>query len=163
MNPKKIYGHWIKWHGGECPVLPDTMVEVKLRRGAPEREERAGRYFWNHEGEDDEDDDIVEYRTVTEQADLESAEKLLRDNGYTVTPPAKPLTFEDVVPMTEIPPEGTEFWVIAATSEEGAYRTCWVDGNELDLRTLKRRMAYLDEEHALIAAKHIFGLKGGEL
>ena len=41
MNPKKIYGHWIKWHGGECPVPPDTMVEMKFRRGAPEREERA--------------------------------------------------------------------------------------------------------------------------
>ena len=28
---------------------------------------------------------------------------------------------------------------------------------------IKRRVAYLNKEHALIAAKHIFGLKGGEL
>ena len=159
MTTKKIYGPSIKWHGGDCPVPPETMVEVKFRCGVLGREKRAGSYHWNHF---DEGGDIVEYRTFTEQRDrdLDAAEQLLRANGYTVT---KPLTFEDVVPMTEIPPEGTEFWVIAATSEEGAYRTCWVDGNELDLRTLKRRMAYLDEEHALIAARHIFGLKGGEL
>ena len=160
MTTEKIYGPWIKWHGGECPVPPETMVKVKFRRGDSTSEHPASDYCWRHYGEDH---DTVEYRTVTEQPDLDAAEQLLRANGYTVTPPAKPLTFEDVVPMTEIPPEGTEFWVIAATSEEGAYRTCWVDGNELDLRTLKRRMAYLDEEHALIAARHIFGLKGGEL
>ena len=34
---------------------------------------------------------------------------------------------------------------------------------DLDEVVLKRRIAYLDKEHALIAAKHIFGLKGGEL
>ena len=162
MTTKKIYGPWIKWHGGERPVPRDTVVKVKLRCGVLGREKRAARYCWNH-NHNDNAYDIVEYRTFTEQPDLDAAEQLLRANGYTVTPPTKPLTFEDVVPMTEIPPEGTEFWVIAATSEEGAYRTCWVDGNELDLRALKRRMAYLDEEHALIAARNIFGLKGGEL
>ena len=160
MTTKKIYGPWIKWHGGEYPVPPDTIVELKLRCGLLERDVRADDYLWYHE---DGYEDIVEYRTVTEQPDLEAAEQLLRANGYTVTPPAKPLTFEDVTPMTEAPPEGTEFWVIAATSEEGVYRTCWVDGNELDLRTLKHRMAYLNKEHALTAARHIFGLKGGEL
>ena len=45
--------------------------------------------------------DIVEYCTVTEQPDLDAAEQLLRDNGYTITPPAKPLTFEDVEPLTD--------------------------------------------------------------
>ena len=160
MTTKKIYAPWIKWHGGECPVPPYMRVEVKFRCGVLEREKRAGRYCWNHVGEDY---DIVEYRTVTEQADLGAAEQLLRENGYTVTPPAKLLTFEDVTPMTVMPLEGTEFWVISATSEKGIYRTFWVDGNELDLRTLKHRMTYLDKEHALIAARHIFGLKGGEL
>ena len=162
MTTKKIYDPWIKWHGGECPVPPETMVEVKLRCGLlDDRDVRADDYLWYH---DDGHDDIVEYRIIiTEQADLKAAEHLLCANGYTVTPPAKPLTFEDVTPLTEVPPEGTEFWVIAATSDEGVYRTCWVDGNELDLRALKRRMAYLEKEHALIAARHIFGLKGGEL
>lgn len=161
MTTKKIYGPWIKWHGGKCPVPPDTLVEVTFRRGdSTSGHSVPDDYLWHHYGEDH---DIVEYRTFTEQPDLEAAEKLLLANNYTIIPPAKPLTFEDVAPMTEIPPEGTEFWVIAATSEEGAYRACWVDGNELDLRILKRRMAYLDEEYALIAARHIFGLKGGEL
>ena len=70
MKTKKIY---IEWHGGECPVPPDTIVGVKFRRVAPAREARAGRYFCNHEGEDD---DIVEYRTVAEQADLDAADQL---------------------------------------------------------------------------------------
>lgn len=26
---------WIEWPGGECPVHPDTEVEVRLRLGAP--------------------------------------------------------------------------------------------------------------------------------
>ena len=36
-------------------------------------------------------------------------------------------------------------------------------GDEYDLAALRHRMAYLEREHALIAARHIFGLKGGEL
>lgn len=155
MNTKKIYSPWIKWYGGECPVPTDTIVGVKFRRGAPEREERAGRYFWNHEG-DDEDDDIVEYRTVTEHTVLEAAEQLLRANGYTVT---KPLTFEDVEPMTEAPPSGTEYWVVLPTVEDGVHRIRFCGG--FDFTAIKHRMAYLDKEHALIAARHIFGLKGG--
>lgn len=161
MTTKKIYGPWIKWHGGECPVLPDTIVRVKFRRGAPEREERAGRYFWNHEG-DDEDGDIVEFRTVTEQSDLDAAEQLLRANGYAVTKPPKPLTFEDVVPMTEAPHEGMRYWVVSAVERDGVYSVPF--GNDaLDRLIIQRRMAYLEREHALIAARRIFGLKGGEL
>ena len=159
MTTKKIYSPWIKWHGGECPVPPDTMVDVKFRRVAPEREERAGRYFWNHEGEGD---DIVEYRTVTEQADLDAAEQLLRANGYNVIPPAKPLTFDDVVPMTEAPPKGTKYWSISVAKPYDVYRVTF-DNDEFDRRVIERGMAYLDKEHALIAARHIFGLKGGEL
>ena len=100
--------------------------------------------------------------TVAEELDLEAAEKLLRDNGYTVTPPAKPLTFEDVVPLTEAPPEGTWYWVVQPFIEDGVDSFCW-DDDESDQSVLRRRMAYLEREHALIAARHIFGLKGGEL
>ena len=98
MTTKKIYGPSIKWEGGECPVPLDTKVEVTLRGGTV-REARADDYYWDHD-DDDDDADIVSYRTVTEQAALGAAEKLLRANGYTVIPPAKPLTFEDVEPMT---------------------------------------------------------------
>ena len=158
MTTKKIYGPHIDWNGGECPVPPETKVEVEFRGGAV-REARAGDYYWDH---DDGNGDIVSYRTVTEQADLGAAEKLLRANGYTVIPPAKPLTFEDVEPMTEAPPEGTEYWVVNPFSKDGATYVCWY-GTYHDKSVLRRRIAYLEREHALIAARHIFGLKGGEL
>ena len=159
MTTEKIYGPWIKWHGGDCPVLPDTLVEVKFRYGLLERDFRAGRYYWNHF---DEGGDIVEYCTITEKPDLEAADQLLSAHDYTIIPPAKPLTFEDVVPMTEAPPEGTEYWYLEATNAEGVYSFVWRDDG-LDEIVLKRRVAYLDKEHALVAARHICGLKGGEL
>ena len=159
MTTKKIYGPWIKWHGGECPVPPETMVKVKFRRGDSTSEHPASDYCWRHYGEDH---DIVEYRTVTEEPDLDAAEELLRANGYTVTPPAKPLTFEDVVPMTEAPPKGARYWVISAAEHDGVCSVQFAN-DAFDLLIIQRRMAYLDKEHALIAARHIFGLKGGEL
>ena len=159
MTAKTIYGPWIKWAGGECPVPPFTLVEVKLRSGNVLGPGLAFGYrldyFDNH-------GDIVEYRIVTEQPDLEAAEKLLFAYGYTVTPPAKPLTFEDVAPMTEAPPKGTRYWVVSTVERDGVYSVSF-DNDECDHYRIKRRMAYLEREHALIAARHIFGLKGGEL
>lgn len=94
--------------------------------------------------------------------DLKAAEQLLRENGYTVTPPAKPLTFEDVVPMMEAPRVGTTCWTISAALEEGVCDFAWSDIKSGHL-LMKRRLVYATKEHALIAARHIFGLKGGEL
>ena len=159
MTTKKIYGPWVKWDGGECPVPRDQEVMVKLRSGVVRGPGRAVSYLWAHH---DDNSDIVKYRTVTEQPDLEAAEQLLRANGYTVTPPAKPLTFEDVVPMTEAPKKGTWYWVIQPFNSRGVEAFAW-GGDKYDLVALRRRMAYLEREHALIAAQHIFGLKGGEL
>ncbi len=159
MTTKKIYSDWIKWHGGERPVPPDTMVEVKFRDGSCETGRSANCYSWRRDGDDD---DIVSYRTITEQADLEAAEQLLRTHDYTITPPAKPLTFEDVVPMTEAPEIGTWYWVPQPFRSRGVEAFAW-GGDEYDLAALRHRMIYLNKEHALIAAKHIFGLKGGEL
>ena len=159
MTTKKIYGPWIEWHGGDCPVPPDTMVEVKLRSGKVLGPDHAFNYYWHH---DDDGGDIVEYRTVSEQPDLEAADRLLRANGYNVVPPVKPLTFEDVVPMTEAPPRGTDYWVICPWEAEGVFGvTSSNDG--FDRLTINRGTAYLEKEDALIAARHIFGLKGGEL
>ena len=159
MTTEKIYGPWIKWNGGECPVPPDTVVKVKCRSGKVLEPRLAYRYSWSHI---DSNSDIVEYHTVTEQPDLEAAENLLRENGYTVIPPSKPLTFKDVTPMTEAPQKGTWYWVLDVMEPEGvaSYRWC---GDKYDELAIKRRMAYLDREHALVAAKRIFGLKGGEL
>ena len=159
MTTKKIYGPWVKWDGGECPVPRDQEVMVKLRSGVVRGPGRAVSYLWAHH---DDNSDIVKYRTVTEQPDLEAAENLLRENGYTVIPPAKPLTFEDVTPMTEAPQKGTWYWVIQPFNSRGVEAFAW-GGDEYDLAVLRHRMAYLEREHALIAARHIFGLKGGEL
>ena len=161
MTTEKIYGPPIDWNGGECPVPPDMRVTVKFRDGDSQsgHPAYAYAYSWRHDGDGA---DIVEYRIVIEQADLNAAEKLLFSYGYTIIPPAKPLTFEDVVPMTEVPPKGTEYWIVDATVREGvSYAQSLND--ELDRSRVKHRMAYLDKEHALIAARHIFGLKGGEL
>ena len=160
MSTKKIYGPWVKWDGGECPVPDDTRVEVKCRSGKVLEPLLAYRYSWTHI---DRNNDIVEYHTVTEQPDLEAAENLLLANDYTVIPPSKPLTFKDVVPMTEAPQKGTWYWVLDVMEPEGvaSYRWCGDKYDELAIK--RRRMAYLDKEHALIAARHIFGLKGGEL
>ena len=159
MTTKKIYNPWIKWGGGECPVPPKTLVKIKLRSGHVTGPVFAAHCEWkrhNHHA------DIVEFCTITEQTDLEAAEQLLRANDYTIIPPAKPLTFEDVTPMTEAPKKGTWYWVIQPFNSRGVEAFYWGgDGNEL--AALRRRLVYLDKEHALIAARHIFGLKGGEL
>ena len=159
MTTKKIYGPWIKWNGGARPVPRDTLVEVRYSDGSCKAGCTANCYLWRHA---DEDGDIVEYRIAIKQADLDAAEQLLRDHDYTVTPPAKPLTFEDVVPITEAPPRLTRYWVVSAVDRDGVYSVPFAN-DEFDNYRIKRRMAYLDKEHALIAARHIFGLKGGEL
>ena len=61
----KIYGPWIEWNGGECPVPPETIVKGKLRCGGSELSGLAKEYYWRHGGGGA---DIVEYRTVIEQA-----------------------------------------------------------------------------------------------
>ena len=159
MTTKKIYGPWIKWHGGECPVPPNTKAVLKLRNGNVLGTGRATVYRWRHVNDGG---DIVKYCVAIEKPDLDAAEQLLRANGYTVTLPPKPLTFEDVEPMTEAPPEGTVYWVVSALHWEGVFCVRFFNA-EFDPLLLKRRMAYLEKEHALVAAKHIFGLKGGEL
>ena len=162
MTTKKSYSPWIKWHGGERPVMRAQEVVVKLRNGSVRGPGRAVSYQWGHLVDEDDCGDIVEYCIVTEQRDLEAAQNLLLAYGYAVTPPAKPLTFEDVVPMTEAPPKGTWYWVPQPFRSRGVEAFIWV-GDEYDLAALRRRLAYLNQEHALIAARHVFGLKGGEL
>lgn len=52
---------WIDWHGGECPVDSDTIVEVKYRKPNPYQfnNDRAGDFSWSHDGFDG---DIIAYR-----------------------------------------------------------------------------------------------------
>ena len=60
---KDVVGHngWIEWHGGECPVDSDAIVEVKFRNPNPYQfnNDRAGDFYWSH---DDLGYDIIAYR-----------------------------------------------------------------------------------------------------
>ncbi len=51
--------NWIEWKGGECPVDPDCMVEVKFTHGEMNNKQRAGFWTWGHSGVPG---DIVAYR-----------------------------------------------------------------------------------------------------
>jgi len=54
---------WIEWKGGECPVPPDTMVEVRNRSGVQSRD-FAGYFRWD---EIDNFIAIVAYRVISEK------------------------------------------------------------------------------------------------
>ena len=62
---KAVVGHngWIDWHGGECPVDSDAIVEVKYRKPSPLHfnNDRAGDFAWSHTGSNG---DIIAYRIV---------------------------------------------------------------------------------------------------
>lgn len=61
------YDGWIEWHGGECPVDPDTVVEVRFGTPKPYRGE-AGIWSWDAEIEAS-PADITHYRVVTPAED----------------------------------------------------------------------------------------------
>lgn len=52
---------WIDWHGGDCPVDSDAIVEVKYRKPNPYQynNDRAGDFYWAHTGSCG---DIIAYR-----------------------------------------------------------------------------------------------------
>jgi hypothetical protein len=56
-------GNWHYWHGGKCPVHPDSVVEVRFANGpkcnAPDL---AGKWYWLHDGDSS---DIHQFRVVT--------------------------------------------------------------------------------------------------
>lgn len=64
-EPLKFSGDdgWMLWHGGECPVDSDTIVEVKYRKPSPLHfnNDRAGDFTWSHDGSIG---DIIGYRIV---------------------------------------------------------------------------------------------------
>lgn len=52
---------WIEWHGGVCPVAPDTLVQVRLRGVVPITSTAAKFLSWRHTQRAS---DIVAYRVV---------------------------------------------------------------------------------------------------
>ncbi|WP_293649063.1 hypothetical protein [uncultured Pantoea sp.] len=53
------YG-WIEWKGGECPLAPEKVVDVKWRAGGVMTVEAGGR-SWTHDGKFH---DIIAYRVI---------------------------------------------------------------------------------------------------
>jgi hypothetical protein len=64
---------WIEWHGGECPVPPDTLVEWKERGGFSHRSTRALYLYWPHHGHPLKSD-VVAYRIVSQPEQPKPAE-----------------------------------------------------------------------------------------
>lgn len=53
---------WIKWDGGECPVLKSTLVALKLRIGDVMPSSLGAHYRWSNTGNPS---DIVAYKVLT--------------------------------------------------------------------------------------------------
>lgn len=58
-------GDWIEWSGGERPVPPDTMIEVRFRNGGLNPVSSAGEWTWAWMDCGD-PYDIAAYRVVSE-------------------------------------------------------------------------------------------------
>lgn len=69
---------WIEWNGGECPVPPETTVEVRFRGGRTSNMDAPGAdWRWSHHGEGS---DIVAYR-VREKTEAPRETALARQEG----------------------------------------------------------------------------------
>lgn len=64
-------GEWIEWGGGECPVNPKRVVDVKWRAGGLMTVEAGGR-SWLHDGKFY---DIIAYRIIPEQSTNQNGEQ----------------------------------------------------------------------------------------
>lgn len=53
---------WIEWSGGECPVAPETVVEIRVRDGNPYPTDTADKFYWLH---GQLGSDIIAYRVVS--------------------------------------------------------------------------------------------------
>lgn len=54
---------WIEWCGGQRPVDPDKLVELKFRDGEEYAKTKAHIWDWSHDSKDS-DDHIIAYRVV---------------------------------------------------------------------------------------------------
>ena len=65
-EPQADADGWIPWSGGECPVSPTMLVEVKLRSGQAwlnKKAEEGSFWEWYH-GPKKSPDDIIAYRPI---------------------------------------------------------------------------------------------------
>lgn len=59
-SEKKADDGWIEWSGGECPVDPCAIVEIRMLSSETEVQ-HAHQYRWDHKGYGG---DIIAYRVV---------------------------------------------------------------------------------------------------
>lgn len=66
---------WIDWHGGECPVDSDAIVEVKYRHPSSYQfnNDRAGDFYWPHDG--------LGYDTITYRLRQPAKSEQVRDDA----------------------------------------------------------------------------------
>lgn len=56
---------WVEWKGGECPLHPDALVEVRLRNESEPEPDTVSSWRWSYDTDPLEaDSDIVAYRLV---------------------------------------------------------------------------------------------------
>jgi hypothetical protein len=55
---------WTNWHGDECPVDPNVVVDIGFRNGIVNKSVMAGEWAWGHSADGDEDFEIIKYRVV---------------------------------------------------------------------------------------------------
>lgn len=68
-------GKWQGWNGGDCPLHPETVVEVVLDNGSLVKGEFASRWFW-----DIDSTRIIAFRVIKEHK--EPREFWIVDGGY---------------------------------------------------------------------------------
>ena len=77
---------WIIWNGGDCPVSPDTKVQVQYRDGTRDEGEncsakKAGEWDWNWGS----CYDIIAYRVVPEPRLAELTMFVAKDGSFIVS------------------------------------------------------------------------------
>lgn len=88
-TPNYLDGSWHDWHGGECPVPGDVMVEVELDFGDLPGEGKALGLIWSHNGTAA---DITRFRVVQSNAEA----------------PNSPVGGDEAVDMVNAPPHYTK-------------------------------------------------------
>lgn len=121
---------WIEWHGGDCPVDSDAIVEVRYRKTNPYQfnNDRAGDFTWSHDGIDG---DIIAYRLQQHGIDSRANDdKLEQDLNECIG--------QDVVTEWDgvgLPPVGCECeWLASADHEWIAVTVLVYDGKDACLK-----------------------------
>jgi len=144
---------WIKWEGGEFPVPPETLVEVRTITGDCLRG-RAYKLCWRLI---DPLGNITAYRVVEEGDAVrprdEDYAQILRGNGWTVIEPPRTITVNGVEvpePLREAPPAETRIYVTDIARVEGFFFYIAKQHNDSRLeRCIERGICHLTKEAAV--------------